>query len=147
MAASEGGDVILFGGRVVIPAHLFDEKFSRSGGPGGQNVNKVASRAELRLPLAALGGVLSDDELARVRSRLRSRITNEGDLRIVSDRFRDQPRNREDCRARLRELLEEALRVPKKRVATKASRSSKRRRLDDKRRQSEKKRLRRSEPE
>lgn len=138
-----GLDVVLFGGRIVIPEHLFDEKFSRSGGPGGQNVNKVASRAELRITLAALGTVLSEDEMRRVRSRLRSRITSEGDLRVVSDRFRDQPKNREDCRERLRLLLEEALHVRKKRVPTRASRASKQRRLDTKRRRAETKRLRR----
>ncbi len=138
-----GGDVTLFGGRVRVPAHLFEERFSRSGGPGGQNVNKVSSRVEIRLPIGSLEPLLTPEEMRRARGALASRLTAEGILRVVSDRFRDQLRNRMDCRERLGALLERALRKKKKRVPTRPSRASKERRLDEKRRRSERKRDRR----
>src|SRR5262245_65469231 len=119
-----GGELEILGGAVRIPARALGERFSRSGGPGGQNVNKVASRAEVRLDLAAAAEALGPERLARIRERLAHRITREGEILIVSDRFRDQPRNRADCRSRLRELLEMALRRPKKRVRTRPTRSA-----------------------
>ena len=108
------------------------ESFVRASGPGGQNVNKVASAVELRLGVT--NSLLLPDSLhARVLARRDRRLTAEGVLVIQASRLRDQGRNREDARERLAEILRAALHVPKKRVATKPTRGSKERRLDAKR--------------
>lgn len=119
--------------RIRIPEEEFSWSFVRSGGPGGQNVNKVASKAVLRWNLTASPSV-PDDVKGRLRERLPSRITNEGDLLITSQRYRDQERNRLDCVEKLREMLRAAAVPPKTRRKTKPSRGSRERRLADKRR-------------
>ncbi len=86
--------------------------FARSGGPGGQNVNKVASKAILHWDLAA-NTSLPADVRERLRARQRRRVTTEGELVIQGQRFRDQAKNIDDCRDRLREMVLEALAVPK----------------------------------
>ncbi|MBS0590531.1 MAG: aminoacyl-tRNA hydrolase, partial [Proteobacteria bacterium] len=106
-----------------------------ASGPGGQNVNKVASAVELRFDVAGSPS-LSDALRARVLARRDRRLTAEGVLVIQASRFRDQAKNREDARARLAEILRTAAHVPKKRVATKPTRASKERRLDAKRQRS-----------
>jgi len=114
-----------------IPDSEFVESFVRASGPGGQNVNKVASAVELRFDVAnspSLPAALRERLLAR-RDR---RLTSEGVLVIQASRFRDQARNREDARDRLAELIRAALHVPKKRVATKPTRASKERRITGK---------------
>lgn len=117
--------------------------FARSGGPGGQNVNKVASKAVLHW-----SPVSSTAVPAEVRERLLAlfptRLTTAGDFVITSERSRDQKQNIDDCLDKLREMLLAAARPPKKRRPTKASKGSHRRRLAAKKEHSEKKQRRRS---
>jgi ribosome-associated protein len=125
-----------------IPDDELSFTYARSGGPGGQNVNKVSSKAVLRWALAASPSVTPavKERIARLE---RKRVTTEGDLVIASQRFRDQERNREDCLERLREIVLRALVVPKVRRPTKPTKGSKRRRLEEKKRRSETKQGRR----
>lgn len=124
--------------RLAIPEEEITWTFARSGGPGGQNVNKVASKAILRWDLAA-NTSLPDDVRARLRAAQRGRITVEGHLLIQGQRFRDQGANVDDCRERLRQMVLDALQPPKPRRPTKPSRASKQRRLTAKRQQSQRK--------
>ena len=117
--------------------------FSRSSGPGGQNVNKVNTKTELRLRLEALHG-LSDKALARFRLLVHNRMTLEGDLIMTSENQRTQEANRQECLRKLRDLIVAAQVEPKIRRKTKPSRGSKTRRLDSKREHSVKKKLRSS---
>ena len=125
-----------------IPEDELEWTYVRSGGPGGQNVNKVASKAVLRWNVAASRS-LPEDVKARLRALQANRITAEGDLVLTSQRFRDQERNKQDCLDKLRELLVQAATVPKARKKTKPSRASKARRLEAKRRRSGTKQSRR----
>jgi ribosome-associated protein len=127
--------------RVVIPATDLSWTAVRASGPGGQNVNKVASKVELRFTLAECS-VLSPSVKARMFTACKSRLDAEGRVRIVSQLTRDQSQNLEDAREKLAELVRAALTVPKPRTATKPTRGSKRRRLQGKHMQSEKKALR-----
>jgi ribosome-associated protein len=121
-----------------IPDDEFRWSFARSGGPGGQNVNKVASKAELRWGLADSPS-LPPDVKARLAAQQRGRITAEGELLITSQRFRDQERNRQDCLDKLREMIVAATRPPKRRRPTKPTRGSRERRLQVKRQRSARK--------
>ena len=112
------------------------ERFVRSSGPGGQNVNKVASAVELRFD-AARSPSLPEDVRARLLARRDRRITDEGVIVISAQRFRTQERNREDARERLAALVLAATVAPVKRVATKPTRASKERRLPGKRERSQ----------
>jgi ribosome-associated protein len=125
-----------------IPERELAWSFARSGGPGGQNVNKVASKAVLRWDLSA-NTSLPADLKERLQARQRRRLTNEGWLVVTSERFRDQLRNIEDCRAKVREMVLEVLHPPKRRKATLPSRGAKERRLTAKKRQGQRKALRR----
>jgi len=120
---------------IRIPLDEFEWSFARSGGPGGQNVNKVASKAVLRWKLDASPSV-PDDVKARFRNRFPARITTDGDVVISSELTRDQGRNREDCLEKLAAMLRSAAVAPKVRRPTKPSRASQRRRVEAKRRQS-----------
>ena len=115
--------------------------FVRSSGPGGQNVNKRATKAQLRIALSSIP--LTDRAMARLKRLAGSGVTTSGDLIIERDDTRSQSRNRRACMDRLRELVARAVIEPKQRRATKPSKGSIRRRLDAKSRRSETKRLRR----
>jgi ribosome-associated protein len=116
-----------------IPESEFVWSYVRSGGPGGQNVNKVASKAVLRWPLAASPS-LPPDVKARLRAREANRITAEGELVLTSQRYRDQERNRQDCLDKLREMIARAAARPKVRRKTKPTRGSQEARLRAKKR-------------
>jgi ribosome-associated protein len=127
--------------RVIIPGDELAMAFSRSGGPGGQNVNKVASKVELRWN-PTTSAALSPDERAWLVERLKSRLTGDGTLIVTSTATRDQIKNRDDATSKLALIVRAALARPKPRRATKPSRSAKRRRVADKRHHSEIKRNR-----
>jgi len=121
--------------QIRIPESELEWSFVRSGGPGGQNVNKVASKAVLRWDLAGSRS-LPDDVKSRLRARERKRINADGVLIVSSQRFRDQERNRADCLDKLRQLLLHAATVPRPRRPTRPTRSSRQARLTAKRRRS-----------
>jgi ribosome-associated protein len=129
------------GNGILVPADALRAVTSRSGGPGGQNVNKVETRVTIEVPVDALP--LPDDQKARVRERLAGRINREGILRVTSQVARTQADNRDRALARMEELLIEALQEEKPRRKTRVPRAVKQKRLDEKKRASEKKRLRR----
>jgi ribosome-associated protein len=128
--------------RIRIPCGEFSWSVARSSGPGGQNVNKVNSKVILRWSLAESQSIPGD-----VRDRFvtayRRRMTNEGDLVLSSERFRDQLKNVGDCLEKLRELLHSVATAPKPRRAVKPTKASKRRRVADKRERTETKERRR----
>ena len=124
----------------IDPKHL-SWTAVRASGPGGQNVNKVSSKVELRFDLDA-SSALPPWAKARMRTLCRNRLDAEGRVRIVSQATRDQAQNLEQARDKLVELITEALHPPAPRHATKPTRGSKRRRLSDKRHVGEKKSLR-----
>ena len=127
---------------IQIPESEYHFTFARSGGPGGQNVNKVASKAVLHWDLAA-NLTLPGDVKERFSQQNRWRITTLGVLVLDSQRFRDQAKNVADCLEKLRAMLLRSRHVPKKRRPTKPSRSSKERRLQAKRHVSKQKAHRR----
>ncbi|HET7505040.1 MAG TPA: alternative ribosome rescue aminoacyl-tRNA hydrolase ArfB [Kofleriaceae bacterium] len=129
--------------RVTIPAGELAFAFSRSGGPGGQNVNKVSSKVELRWN-PTTSAALSADERAWLVERLRSRLTGDGTLIITSTATRDQAKNRDDATSKLALIVRAALDRPKPRRPTRPSRGAKRRRVADKRHHAEIKRNRSS---
>lgn len=128
--------------KISIPASELKFSYSRSPGPGGQNVNKVNTKATLNWDLNSTTA-LPPEVLQRFQRQNKTRITREGSFFISSHRHRDQPRNTEDCMDKLRSLILKALVVPKRRKPTKPSAASMRRRLDSKRKTSDKKSLRR----
>jgi ribosome-associated protein len=126
---------------VVVSAEAVQFRFVASAGPGGQNVNKRATKAELRIGIDDLP--ISEGAKARLVRLAGQRATSGGELIIVSDRFRSQRRNRDDCVDRLRRLVAHAIAVPKPRRPTRPTLGSVRRRLETKKQRAEVKRLRR----
>ncbi|MGI9041108.1 MAG: alternative ribosome rescue aminoacyl-tRNA hydrolase ArfB [Gemmatimonadales bacterium] len=125
-----------------LPVGELEYRASRSGGPGGQHVNTSSTRIEVWWDVAGSPS-LDEEQRARLLTRLASRLDTGGRLRLVSCGSRSQLRNREEVTERLRDVVAEALVIPKKRKKTKPSRAAKAARLDHKRRRSATKRDRR----
>lgn len=129
---------------IAIPDDELEWSFARSGGPGGQNVNKVASKAVLRWKAAATTAAIPLTARARMPVVFPSRFTTEGDAVISSQKYRDQERNKEDCLLKLTEMVRVSLVEPVVRKKPKVSKGAKKRRVADKRRNSDKKQSRRA---
>jgi ribosome-associated protein len=128
---------------IRIPATEFEWAFVRAAGPGGQNVNKVASKAVLRWNVATSRS-LPEDVRGRLQAQQRWKMTLAGDLIVTSQRYRDQERNKEDCLEKLRDYIMLAAVVPKPRKKVKRTRASRERRLAAKRHRSTAKTTRRT---
>lgn len=129
--------------RFTIPSSQLTMSAARSSGPGGQNVNKVNSKVTLRWTPSTCEK-MDPAWRRRFLSRYANRINREGELVLHSEKYRDQGRNLADARKKLADMLLDCQEAPKKRKATRPSRSSQRRRLDQKNRQSQKKQSRKS---
>ena len=130
------------GPRIAIAEEEFQFSYARSSGPGGQNVNKVNSKVTLHWNLNE--ATLPDDIVRRFRLKFRNKITEEGQVVIQSQRYRDQPRNREDCLEKLRQMLLEVATPPPRRKKSRPTKASRERRLQQKKQTAEKKNLRQS---
>ena len=130
--------------RVVVPDAAIETQAVRASGPGGQNVNKLATKIQMRIDLSRITG-LFPDELPRVRGFLASRLDGEGRLFVSCQETRDQARNRDLCARKAAELLRASLRRPKVSRRTRPTRASKERRLEEKRHRSDRLRDRRIE--
>jgi ribosome-associated protein len=128
------------GNGVLVPVHLLRAATSRSGGPGGQNVNKVETRVTIEVDVDALP--LADEQKERVRTHLAGRINRAGVLRVTSQAERSQIANRDRALARMEELLRDALEERTPRKATRVPKMQKQKRLEEKKRLSERKRMR-----
>ena len=120
---------------VLIPENEIRITASRSGGPGGQNVNKVSSKVTLSFDVRG-SAVLSEEQKRKIIGRLATRISKEGILQVVSQRTRSQELNRLDALARFSELLRRVLTPQMPRIKTRVSQAAKQRRVDEKRKHS-----------
>lgn len=115
---------------VLLPEEALSERFLAATGPGGQNVNKVATACQLRVDVFKLG--LSPEVYQRLKEIAGTRMTNNGELVITARNYRTQEANREDARTRLAEMIAKAHMIPRKRKPTRPSRAAKARRIDEK---------------
>lgn len=134
-------DAIVVTETVRVPAWALTMRAVRASGPGGQNVNKVASKVDLRVDLDAIEG-LADAARERLRALARHRLDADRRLWVTSQATRDQARNVEDAREKVRELVAAALREPKRRRASRPTAGARERRIETKKRRSATKRLR-----
>ena len=130
---------------ISLDEREIEENFVRAAGPGGQNVNKLATAVQLRFDVRHSPS-LPPDVRARLERLAGRRLTNEGVLIIIAQRHRTQERNRQDARERLADLIRRAAEPPKPRHPTKPTAGSKRRRIETKTRRARLKRLRRTMP-
>jgi ribosome-associated protein len=130
---------------ILVPEAALEWRAVRSSGPGGQNVNKVASKVELHVDLGAVTG-LTAPARARLRALAAGRLDADGRLLVASQRTRDQLRNLEDAREKVKKLVERALKAPRPRRLTQPSPAAVERRLKQKRERSAVKRARQSGP-
>jgi ribosome-associated protein len=138
-------DVLVLSSSIAVPLSEISISYIRSPGPGGQNVNKVATAAQLRFGLMASPS-LPEPVRRRAADLAGSRLTTEGEIVITASRHRTQQMNRDDALDRLAGLLREALYPPKPRRATRPTLASKRRRLEGKAQRGKIKQLRASKP-
>jgi ribosome-associated protein len=133
--------MIPLAGDIVIDESELQWEFVRSGGPGGQNVNKVATAVQLRFDVEGSQSLTQEikERITRIAGR---RMTSDGTLLIKAQRFRSQERNRVDALERLQEIIGEALRKPKRRIRTRPTASSRMQRLESKRKRAAKKGMR-----
>jgi len=120
---------------VVLPEEALSERFLAATGPGGQNVNKVATACQLRVDVFKLG--LSPEVYQRLKDIAGTRMTNGGELVITARNYRTQEANREDARTRLAEMIAKAHMIPRKRKPTRPSRAAKAKRVDQKKQRSQ----------
>ena len=132
-------DPIPVSDEVVVPASALTFRATRSAGPGGQNVNKVASKVELRVDLDRIDG-LTPEAWARLLALCAGRRDREGRLVVTSQRTRDQRRNLEDAREKVRDVVARALQAPRERRPTRVSAKGREERLARKRRDASRKR-------
>ena len=138
------GDPIVVRDGVIVPADALSLRAVRSGGPGGQNVNKVSSKVELRVDIDRVEGL---DASARSRLRALATLDADGNLLVTSQRTRDQRANIDDAREKVRLLIARALAIPRTRHKTRPTRGSVERRLADKKRRTQAKANRRRDIE
>lgn len=124
--------------QIQIPESEISEVFIRSGGPGGQNINKVATAVQLKINIIASQSI-PEHVKRRLKRLAGKRLSSDGILRIEANRFRTQERNREDARLRLIELIYKATIAPKKRIRTHPSYSARQKRIDQKKKRGLKK--------
>jgi ribosome-associated protein len=139
--SADDRDGVFINSSLSIPRSELEFRASRSSGAGGQHVNKTSSRVEVEWNVAASSSV-SDSDRSRIQSRLASRISEAGTIRVAASDTRSQLRNRELAETRLAELIAKALVVPKKRKPTKRPRAANEARLTEKKKHSDKKRER-----
>ncbi len=139
-------DPIFVEGGILVPAESIEMRAVRASGPGGQNVNKVASKIELRVDLNQVRGMDSASR-QRLHHLVAKRLDDEGKLIVTSQRTRDQHRNLQDARKKVHDWIAKALAVPKKRLPREPSRTAMERRLAEKHQRAELKRERRALPE